>query len=152
MPVLLLVTSLFIGVPLLEIYLLIQIGGVIGAGYTIALVIGTAVLGVALLRAQSLNTLFSARAQLRRGQLPAMEMAEGLLLALSGVLLLTPGFFTDGVGFALLIPPLRRAWVRRVMPHVRVAGVAATASSTSTTGAGESTIIEGEYRRTDSDK
>lgn len=152
MPVLLLVTSLFIGVPLLEIYLLIQIGGVIGAGYTIALVIGTAVLGVALLRAQSLNTLFSARAQLRRGQLPAMEMAEGLLLALSGVLLLTPGFFTDGVGFALLIPPLRRAWVRRVMPHVRVAGVAASASSTSTTGAGESTIIEGEYRRTDSDK
>ena len=152
MPVLLLVTSLFIGVPLLEIYLLIQIGGVIGAGYTIALVIGTAVLGVALLRAQSLNTMFSARAQLRRGQLPAMEMAEGLLLALSGVLLLTPGFFTDGVGFALLIPPLRRAWVRRVMPHVRVAGVAASASSTSTTGAGESTIIEGEYRRTDSDK
>ena len=152
MPVLLLVTSLFIGVPLLEIYLLIQIGGVIGAGYTIALVIGTAVLGVALLRAQSLNTLFSARAQLRRGQLPAMEMAEGLLLALSGVLLLTPGFFTDGVGFALLIPPLRRAWVRRVMPHVRVAGVAASASSTSTTGAGESPIIEGEYRRTDSDK
>ena len=152
MPVLLLVTSLFIGVPLLEIYLLIQIGGVIGAGYTIALVIGTAVLGVALLRAQSLNTLFSARAQLRRGQLPAMEMAEGLLLALSGVLLLTPGFFTDGVGFALLIPPLRRAWVRRVMPHVRVAGVAASASSTSTTDAGESTIIEGEYRRTDSDK
>ena len=108
MPVVFMVGLLFIGVPLLEIYLLLQVGSAIGAGYTIALVIGTAILDAVLLRAQSVNTLFRARTQWRQRRLPAMEVAEALLLVFSGALLLTPGFFTDGVGFALLVPALRR--------------------------------------------
>ena len=143
MPVVFIVALVFIGVPLLEIYLLIQVGSAIGAGYTIALVIGTAILGAVLLRAQSINTLLRARTQLRQGQLPAIEVAEGLLLVFCGALLLTPGFFTDGVGFALLMPPLRRALICRVMARVNVAGA---------TDAAAPTIIEGEYRHTDSNK
>ena len=143
MPVVFMVGLLFIGVPLLEIYLLLQVGSAIGAGYTIALVIGTAILGAVLLRAQSVNTLFRARTQWRQRRLPAMEVAEALLLVFSGALLLTPGVFTDGVGFALLVPALRRTLIRSVMARVNVAGGA---------DAPAPDIIEGEYRRTDSDK
>lgn len=99
---------LFILVPLLEIWLLVKVGGRIGATPTVALVVLTAVIGVTLLRLQGLRTLSRANERLRAGELPAQEMGEGLLLAVAGLLLLTPGFATDAVGFACLIPPVRR--------------------------------------------
>ena len=99
---------LFLTVPLVEIVILIKIGKVIGAGYTIALVIGTAILGAALLRTQGISTLAKVQKNINRGQLPATELIEGLILLISGVLLLTPGFFTDMLGFLALVPILRQ--------------------------------------------
>jgi len=99
---------LFITIPLVEIAILIKIGKIIGAGYTIALVIGTAFLGVSLLRIQGISTLAKVQANVNRGQLPATELIEGLILLISGVLLLTPGFFTDMLGFLMLVPMLRQ--------------------------------------------
>ena len=99
---------LFITIPLVEIAILINIGKIIGAGYTIALVIGTAFLGVSLLRIQGISTLAKVQANITRGQLPATELIEGLILLISGVLLLTPGFFTDMLGFLMLVPILRQ--------------------------------------------
>ena len=86
----------------------IKIGSIIGAGYTIALVIGTAFLGVSLLRIQGISTLAKVQANISRGQLPATELIEGLILLISGALLLTPGFFTDTIGFLMLVPTLRQ--------------------------------------------
>ena len=99
---------LFITIPLVEIAILIKIGSSIGAGYTIALVIGTAFLGVSLLRIQGISTLAKVQANISRGQLPATELIEGLILLISGALLLTPGFFTDTIGFLMLVPTLRQ--------------------------------------------
>ena len=99
---------IFLIVPLIEIYLLIKIGSVVGAGTTIFLVVFTAVLGAFLVRTQGFSTLASVQMQLARGQIPALEIVEGLCLFIAGALLLTPGFFTDAIGFILLTPPLRR--------------------------------------------
>ena len=99
---------LFITIPLVEIAILIKIGSIIGAGYTIALVIGTAFLGVSLLRIQGISTLAKVQANISKGQLPATELIEGLILLISGALLLTPGFFTDTIGFLMLVPTLRQ--------------------------------------------
>lgn len=103
----LLILALFIGIPLIEIYLFIQVGGSIGVWPTIGLVILTAVIGTALLRQQGLATLARAQADLDRQQFPVRELFNGVCLLIGGLLLLTPGFLTDALGFALLIPPLR---------------------------------------------
>lgn len=109
-----------ITVPLLEIYLLIQIGGLIGALPTILLVVLTAVLGAALLRQQGLATLNRFRANLERGELPALEILEGVALLVGGALLLTPGFFTDVIGFLCLLPASRRAIVHGILSRAVV--------------------------------
>jgi len=101
----------FLLVPLAEIWLLIQVGSMIGAGWTIVAVVGTAVAGAAMVRAQGLSTLRRIQDSMRRGEPPAIEMLEGLALFMAGALMLTPGFFTDGLGFMLLVPPLRRQLV-----------------------------------------
>ena len=106
---------LFLLVPLLEIYFLIQVGSVVGAGTTVLLVVFTALLGAVLVRAQGFSTLARVQTQLARGNLPALEMLEGLLLFAAGALLLTPGFFTDAVGFVFLIPPLRRKIIAHIL-------------------------------------
>jgi len=100
---------LFLLIPLVEIYFLIKVGSLIGAIPTIALVVFTALLGAMLLRFQGWATLQRTRLTMARGELPALEMLEGVLLLFAGALLLTPGFVTDAFGFALLIPPLRKA-------------------------------------------
>ncbi|MCW9023543.1 MAG: FxsA family protein [Gammaproteobacteria bacterium] len=99
---------LFLTIPLIEIYLLIQVGEVIGALSTVFLVVATAVLGVWLLRWQGLMTMTKVQTTLARGELPALPMIEGVTLLIAGALLLTPGFFTDAIGFTLLVPPLRQ--------------------------------------------
>ncbi len=99
---------LFLTVPLVEIYLLIKVGSFIGALPTVFLVVFTAVVGVVLLRMQGFATMHRVQAMIARGEIPAVEMLEGVVLLISGALLLTPGFFTDTIGFLCLIPGLRR--------------------------------------------
>ena len=101
----------FLLTPIAEMYLLIKVGGWIGALPTIGLVALTAMIGVALLRQQGFATLLRGQQRLAEGQLPAQEMMEGFALAVGGALLLTPGFVTDSFGFALLLPFTRRALV-----------------------------------------
>jgi UPF0716 protein FxsA len=141
---------LFVLVPFVEIYLLIKIGSVIGAPWTIFFVVLTAVIGAWLVRIQGLATLFRVQSSLRNGSLPAMELIEGAFLLLAGALLLTPGFFTDAVGFALLTPPLRRAVARHLVENgvIRAAG-GSVRDRHGRGAAGSGTTIEGEFRRVD---
>jgi len=102
---------LFLTVPLIEIYLLIQVGSVLGALPTVALVVLTAILGAAMLRLQGFATMQRVRQTMARGEMPAIEMLEGVVLLFCGALLLTPGFFTDVIGFLGLVPSLRRGLI-----------------------------------------
>lgn len=111
---------LFLVIPLVEIFFLIQVGQVIGAGWTIFLVVGTAVLGAFLLRLQGFQTLQRAQASMGRGELPAIEMLEGLCLLVSGAMLLTPGFVTDTLGFLLLVPLFRQLLIVQMLKNSQV--------------------------------
>lgn len=107
---------LLVFLPLVELYVLIEVGSRIGGAATILLCLATAAIGGWLVRFQGLHTLFDARRHMMAGQIPAEPMAHGLMLTLAGVLLLTPGFVTDAIGFLLLIPALRQAIIRRWLP------------------------------------
>jgi UPF0716 protein FxsA len=111
---------LFIIMPIAEMAILIKVGTLIGALPTIGLVLLTAVIGAALLRQQGLATLLKANQRMNSGELPAKEVAEGLLLAVGGALLLTPGFVTDTVGFLCLIPGTRHWLAGYVMKRMVV--------------------------------
>lgn len=113
---------LFITVPLLELYLLIEVGSGIGGLSTIALCLFTAALGGLLIRWQGVNTLLDAQKSMARGEIPADHGFHGLLLALAGLMLFLPGFITDSIGFLLLIPPVRQLIINRVMPIRQVGG------------------------------
>jgi UPF0716 protein FxsA len=153
----LLVLALLIGVPLIEIALFIEVGGRIGLWPTIATVILTALIGTALLRRQGMATLQRAQAEMAAQRMPVRELFDGACLLVAGVLLLTPGFLTDAIGFALLIPPLRAvagAWVARAMMkhstvQVRTAGFGTPPPGSSPPGTsprgGRGPVIEGEY-------
>lgn len=137
----------FIGVPLAEIYLLIEVGQVIGALPTIGLCVLTAVVGGGLLRHQGLNTLQRARDNLDQNKVPALELLEGAALVVGGALLMTPGFATDALGFACLLPPTRRAMVRALLSRAHVSYGPADRGSGPRGGADGHSTIEGEYRR-----
>ncbi len=126
---------LLIGLPVLELLVLIQVGRHIGALPTLGLLVLTALLGLALLRRQGYAILASARSRVALGELPGAEMLSGLFLAAAGMLLLIPGFITDVLGLCCLLPPLRRgliAWVARRLWRP---------------GQGTSRVIEGEFER-----
>ncbi len=106
---------IFILAPLLEIYVLIQVGGEIGALTTIVLILATAALGVLIIKYQGVRVLGQLQAELRSGRSPGISMWHTLLLALAGVLLLTPGFVTDSVGGLLLVPAFRIALLRSLI-------------------------------------
>ena len=96
-------------IPVVEIYLLIQIGSAFGAITSIALVIFTGFLGAYLAKVQGLQTLFRIQESLAEGRMPSGELLDALLIGVAGLVLLTPGFLTDSVGFILLIPSTRNA-------------------------------------------
>jgi UPF0716 protein FxsA len=98
----------FIAVPLIEIALFIEVGGAIGLWPTLAVVVLTAVVGTALLRWQGLAEMGRLRSALDGHGDPSAPLVHGAMILFAGALLLTPGFFTDAVGFALLMPPVRR--------------------------------------------
>ena len=99
--------ALFLAVPLIEIALFIQVGGAIGLWPTLLIVVLTAVLGTFLVRTQGLAELARLRGNLERIEDPTGPLVHGAMILFSGALLLTPGFFTDAVGFALLVPAVR---------------------------------------------
>jgi UPF0716 protein FxsA len=144
---------LFVVTPILEMLLLIEVGSKIGALNTVGLVLLTAMIGLALLRKQGLDTLLRANQKINSGEVPAQEMAEGLALAAGGALLLTPGFITDGVGFCLLLPFTRKLLVKtvfsRLVSSMTINGQFHTSAtqqySQSINSSIEGEIIEGEY-------
>jgi len=136
---------LFFTIPLVEIYVLLEVGGAIGVLPTIAMVVLTAVIGAGLIRVQGLATLGRVQQELGRGELPAMGIIEAALLLVAGALLLTPGFVTDTVGFLILVPPIRRRAIESFLARRMVAAGMTGDQS----GAGKPGAIEGEFRRED---
>lgn len=99
---------LFLIVPVIEIYLLIEVGSLIGGLATVVLLLFMSLLGAFLMRSQGFMIITRIREQLSQGRLPAAQLLDGALVLVGGVLLVTPGFFTDFLGIFFLIPPTRR--------------------------------------------
>ncbi|TRD22792.1 FxsA family protein [Palleronia caenipelagi] len=140
----------FIAVPLIEIALFIQIGGLIGLWPTLLIVVVTAILGTSLVRSQGALAMGQIRGALNDLSDPSEPMAHGAMILFAGALLLTPGFFTDACGFALLIPGVRSALFRKVRERVTVsAGFTYGRTGPDTRPRPDPTIIEGEYKDVD---
>jgi len=120
MPLGLLLLILFIAVPLVEIALFIQIGGWIGLWPTLAAVVATAVVGSAVIRHQGFTVAHRARERLATGAVPMREGFDGLCLVVAGLLMITPGFFTDALGGLLSLPPVRALVYGRVRDRIHV--------------------------------
>ncbi|GAB6142414.1 hypothetical protein JCM14076_31430 [Methylosoma difficile] len=133
-------------VPFVEIYLLLQVGAIIGALPTIILVVFTAVLGSWLLKQQGFATFQRFQASLNKGEIPAYEMIEGPIILVGGALLLTPGFVTDMLGFACLVPPLRRKIAQYVIENFLVASAGQFRNSASPQ---PENVLEGEFKKED---
>jgi len=126
------------GFALLEVLVLAQVAGAIGWPITIVATVVTALLGSYLFRRQGLDTWVRLNQRMQQGEMPGQEMVEGMMLLLGGALLITPGFITDTVGFALLLPGSRRWMANKVIQKgslqsfttVQGAGFAYTRSST----------------------
>ncbi len=108
---------IFLIIPLIEIGLFAYAGGEIGVSYTLLLCLLTAMAGAVLIRQQGLHTLLSVRTAMEKGDLPLRAIFDGICLAVSGALLMTPGFFTDTIGFLLLIPYVRTLLQKRLAAH-----------------------------------
>ena len=103
-------------IPLIEIYLLIKIGSHVGAFNTVLIVILTGLLGAWLARLEGIRTMTKVRENLNRGELPAEEILDAMLIFIAGIVLLTPGFITDLAGLGILIPQIRywfKRWLRK---------------------------------------
>ncbi|MGD2120884.1 MAG: FxsA family protein [Gemmatimonadota bacterium] len=105
---------LFVGVPLLELFILVQVGQLVGVWPTIGLVVLTGAAGAALARFEGLRTVWKLRSELARGRLPGGALLDGFAVLVGGALLLTPGILTDLVGFSFLLPPTRRILKNRI--------------------------------------
>ncbi len=138
----------FIGVPIVEIAVFIEVGGALGLWPTLGLVVLTAVLGTWQLRAQGLATLMRARDQVERGALPTRELFDGACLLVAGALLLTPGFVTDGAGFLLFFPPVRDILLGLLARHVqtRMQTRVFVDGEEVSTGGPTGPVIDGQYR------
>ena len=110
----------FVAVPIIEIALFIQVGGLIGMWSTLAIVILTAILGTSLMRAQGRIAITNLQRSFSELDDPTEPLAHGAMILISAVLLLTPGFFTDAMGFALLVPGIRTAVFHYLRKRIRV--------------------------------
>tara|TARA_B100000674_G_C37899456_1_gene943004 strand:- start:518 stop:931 length:414 start_codon:yes stop_codon:yes gene_type:complete len=125
-------------IPLIEIYLFIEIGGQIGAGYTILFILLTAVIGLYFAKLEGINTIRSGMNQLTNNQMPIYEMISGAALAFAAVLLIIPGFATDIIGFLLIIPFTRNLLFKFITKKYEKTKVSS-----------EDGLIEGEYEDKD---
>ena len=107
--------AIFAVMTLLEIYVLMTVGDVIGNWQTVLLVIMTALIGSTLLRQQGWSTMAKAQQSIAEGKTPAFEMLEGVVILVSGVLLITPGFITDSLGLLGLMPWSRRYFINHIL-------------------------------------
>ena len=156
--------ALFVIMPIAEITILLNVGEHIGGWNTVGLVLLTAVFGATLVRQQGLSTFMQAQQKMQQGNMPGQEMAEGLLLVIAGVLLVTPGFITDAIGFLFSLPVTRPVIARTLIKHLSVNVVSGqqgfhrqqyqqhqqwqhTASHTQ-----QDDVIEGEFERKDQDR
>lgn len=129
----------FIAIPLVEIGLFIQVGGIIGLWPTLAIVLVTAIIGSNLVRSQGAREMANLRRSFNDLNNPTEPLANGAMILFAGALLLTPGFFTDAVGFALLIPAVRSVVYRQIASRVQVVEFGTQQSPRDTT------IIDGEF-------
>lgn len=113
---------LFLLIPLIELYVLIQVGSVIGALPTILLTITTAIVGVALMRSQGVATMQNAQASMAVGEVPQLALMEGVFIFLGGVLLFIPGLISDAIGLLFLIPFVRRGLIRQSLKGYQAKG------------------------------
>ena len=146
MPLGLLLLLIFIAVPTAEIAAFIQVGHLIGLAPTLLLILLTALLGSFLIRQQGLRVLGQAKAEIDRGRPPVREMFTGLCLVVAGMLLLTPGFITDTMGFLLLLPPVREFLRHRFSKAIEVQVRRAAGGAARPQG-----VIEGEFEAVDED-
>ena len=116
------VPFLLLVVPVLEIAGFILIGQAIGLGWTMLGILLTAIIGTMLLRRQGLALLGQMRSEMNAGRVPARELADAAMLLVAGILLLTPGFVTDALGFSLFLPPVRATIRHFIGSRVRVVG------------------------------
>lgn len=157
MPFLLLL-FLFIGMPILEISVLIRVAGEIGILNTAAFALFTAVLGAYLVKQQGIATLAKLQEESQAGRVPAQQIVEGVALLIAGAVLLTPGFITDALGFALLVPPLRIAainWVaKKAMNNqsVHYQFTMRQPHAPSESSSSNNHVIDGEYTSTPDDQ
>jgi UPF0716 protein FxsA len=143
---------IFVIIPLIEIALFLMAGDAFGILPTLLMCVVTAMIGAALIREQGIHTLFSAKEALGHNELPIKEIFDGICLAVAGALLMTPGFFTDFIGFSLLFPPFRVVLLHYLRQKIDL--------NVSTKGPyeghyerrTETKIIEGEFEKLDDDK
>lgn len=133
---------IFVAVPIVEIGLFIQVGGWLGLFPTLGIVILTAMLGTYLVRSQGLAELARLQGSFREMRDPTEPLAHGAMILASGLLLLTPGFFTDAVGFALLVPGVRAALLRYLRSKIKVQSF--TYGGASAAPRPEDDVIDGE--------
>ncbi|EGU45599.1 FxsA family protein [Vibrio splendidus] len=143
-PILLL---LFIFVPIIEIGLFIQVGGFLGLWPTITLVLITAFVGASLVRSQGIQTLMSVQGRLQQGEMPAQQILEGVMLAVAGVLLLTPGFMTDALGMLVLLPAPRAMIAKKMMEKMVVKNMSGGFHAGGQAGFGQSPFGDDPFNR-----
>lgn len=132
-----------------EISLFIKVAAVFGVAMTLLLVIFTSCVGISLVRNQGVKNLMQMQQKLVMGENPAAEMVKSVSLVLAGFLLLIPGFFTDFLGLLLLLPPVQKLLVLRLMPHIYIHQ---QGSFRRPDGASDGNIFEGEFQRKDDDR
>jgi UPF0716 protein FxsA len=150
----------FLAVPIIEIAIFLQIGGLIGFWWTIGIVVATAILGTWLVRTQGILAMNNLRKSLSTLDNPSEPLAHGAMILVAGALLLTPGFFTDAVGFALLFPPFRSAAYRFITARIKVQSFAMSPDPQNgfQTGANNpprgprDSVVEGEFTKVDNEK
>lgn len=147
---------LFLGIPLIEIALFVQVGGIIGLWPTLAIVIITAVVGTWLVKSQGNLALNNLRGSFSRLDDPTEPLAHGAMILIAGALLLTPGFFTDAIGFALLMPPIRSAVFAYMRKRITVQNFEMGAGGPRQSGPGRQSqpenVIDGEFHEVDPTK
>ena len=138
--------ALFVAVPIIEIALFIQVGGAIGLGWTLLIVVLTAILGTWLVRAQGLHVMSQVRGSFSELRDPTEPLAHGAMILFSGALLLTPGFFTDAVGFSLLVPGIRSFVFNYLRSKIKMQGFSVNANAKQRQRSDpRGTVIDGEY-------
>ena len=151
---------IFTSVSLLEIFVLVKVGSFLGAGPTIALVVISALIGSALVRSQGLQLISDVQARMAKGEMPGQQLIEGMMLIVTGVLLVTPGFVTDFLGLLLLQPNIRRQFAQTVLAKMSVNQMggfssgangfyAGGSSSPFNKSANDENVMEGEFERKD---